>query len=395
MSNCGTGTHRMDAAVVSKYGLTVWSKQYDSYYESRQESMFDDNNCSDGSIVAGHYKHTACLRFGDAFDVAGNMDYPPGRTWTMPRVVMQNISRARALMHDMYFYRLEAFTGGYIVGQARNVQPKAKLPRPSFVSRPYRDLAVFLFPPRPLIICNPRCAQAAAEVPPDATSIHPAMRSAVALFVNLRDDWFSQQAPEGCPCYNHDGAPLRFGPAPEHWQEAYWGPQLPRLNQIKHRYDPRGRFNSFQGIGYRPLPATPALVPGCGSSHLSQPISPSYAAFELPILNPPCGEGCTCATGNLHRKLLFSSLPSAPRREHAIEASCSAPAAATCPGRPSLGPDTCELCPSSTMNASAIPHVFNTGLTCAEWQDWLNSDEATFNCATGRALYRATCCSGA
>ena len=148
MSNCGTGTHRMDAAVVSKYGLTVWSKQYESYFASRQESMFDDNNCSDGSIVAGHYKHTACLRFGDAFDVAGNMDYPPGRTWTMPRVVMQNVSRARALMHDMYFYRLEAFTGGYIVGQARNVQPKAKLPRPSFVSRPYRDLAVFLFPPR-------------------------------------------------------------------------------------------------------------------------------------------------------------------------------------------------------------------------------------------------------
>jgi len=163
------------------------------------------------------------------------------------------------------------------------------------------------------------------------------MRSAVALFIGLRDDWFSQQAPEGCPCYNHDGEPLRFGPAPEDWQEAYWGPQLQRLNQIKHRYDPHGRFNSFQGIGYRPLPATPTLVPGCGSSHLSQPIfPPTHVLFGLlPILNPPCGKGCTCATKNHHRKLLFAKLPSAPRREHAIEASCSAPAAATCPGRPS------------------------------------------------------------
>ena len=331
MSSCGAGTHRMDAAVVSKYGLRVESKQYDSYYEARQEG----SNCSDGSIVAGDPRHTACLRFGDAQDVYGNSEYahvlkPQGLfTWTMPRVVMQNVSRARQLLHDMYFYRLEV-THGYIVGQARNVQPKARLPRPSFVSRPYHDLAVFLFPRRPLIICNPRCAQATAEVPPDATSIHPAMRSAVALFINLRDDWFSQQAPEGCPCYNHDGAPLRFGPAPEDWQEAYWGPQLPRLNQIKHRYDPHGRFNSFQGIGYRPLPATPALVPGCGSSHLSPP---SNVLFGLPILNPPCGEGCTCATGNLNRKLLFANLPS--RREHAIEASCSDPAAATCPGRPS------------------------------------------------------------
>ena len=372
-------------------------EQYDSYYEARQEG----NNCSDGSIVAGDPRHTACLRFGDAQDVYGNSEYahvlkPQGLfTWTMPRVVMQNVSRARQLLHDMYFYRLQALADGYIVGQARNVQPKAKLPLPSFVSRPYRDIAVFLFPRRPLIICNPRCAQATAEVPPDATSIHPAMRSAVAIFVGLRDDWLSQQAPEGCPCYNHDGAPLRFGPAPEDWQEEYWGPQLPRLNQIKHRFDPNGRFNSFQGIGYRPLPATPAFVPGCGSSHLSQPISPSYVLFGLPILNPPCGEGCTCANGNLHRKLLFASLPS--RREHAIEASCRAPAAATCPGRPNLGPDTCELCPSSTtMNASAIPHdIFNAGFTCAEWEDWLNSDDATFNCATGRTLYRATCCSDA
>ena len=125
----------MDAAVVSKYGLTVWSKQYDSYYESRQESMWN-NNCSDGSIVAGHDKHTACLLFGDALDVGGNRDHPPERTWTMPRVVMQNVSRARQLLHEMYFYRLEAFAGGYIVGQARNRQPKAKLPRHSFVSRP-------------------------------------------------------------------------------------------------------------------------------------------------------------------------------------------------------------------------------------------------------------------
>jgi len=279
----------MDAAVVSKYGLRVEYEQYDSYYEARQEG----NNCSDGSIVAGDPRHTACLRFGDAQDVYGNSEYahvlkPQGLfTWTMPRVVMQNVSRARQLLHDMYFYRLEV-THGYIVGQAT------------------------------------------AEVPPDATSIHPAMRSAVALFIGLRDDWLSQQAPEGCPCYNHDGAPLRFGPAPEDWQEAYWGPQLPRLNQIKHRYDPHGRFNSFQGIGYRPLPATPALVPGCGSSHLSPP---SNVLFNLPILNPPCGEGCTCATGNLNRKLLFASLPS--RREHAIEASCSDPAAATCPGHPS------------------------------------------------------------
>ena len=132
----------MDAAVVSKYGLTVWSRQYDSYYESRQDAEFH-GNCSDGSIVAGDPRHTACLRFGDAVDVAGNRDdaFRPKRTWTMPRVVMQNVSRARQLLHDMYFYRLEVTTGGYIVGQARNVQPRAKLPRPSFVSRPYRDLA--------------------------------------------------------------------------------------------------------------------------------------------------------------------------------------------------------------------------------------------------------------
>ena len=48
------------------------------------------------------------------------------------------------------------------------------------------------------------------------------------------------------------------------------------------------------------------------------------------------------------------------------------------------------------MNASAISHdIFNAGFTCAEWEDWLNSDDATFNCATGRTLYRATCCSDA
>lgn len=118
--------------MVSKYGLRVEYEQYDSYYEARQEG----NNCSDGSIVAGDPRHTACLRFGDAQDVYGNSEYahvlkPQGLfTWTMPRVVMQNVSRARQLLHDMYFYRLEV-THGYIVGQARNVQPKARLPRPS------------------------------------------------------------------------------------------------------------------------------------------------------------------------------------------------------------------------------------------------------------------------
>ena len=61
----------MDAAVVSKYGLRVESKQYDSYYEARQEG----SNCSDGSIVAGDPRHTACLRFGDAQDVYGNSEY--------------------------------------------------------------------------------------------------------------------------------------------------------------------------------------------------------------------------------------------------------------------------------------------------------------------------------
>ena len=55
-------------SVVSKYGLTVEYEQYDSYYEARQ----GEHNCSDGSIIAGDFRHTACLRFGDAVDVGGN-----------------------------------------------------------------------------------------------------------------------------------------------------------------------------------------------------------------------------------------------------------------------------------------------------------------------------------
>ena len=134
--------------MVSKYGLTVEYEQYDSYYEARQ----GEHNCSDGSIIAGDFRHTACLRFGDAVDVGGNrLGHPPGRTWTMPRVVMQNVSRARHSSCTTCIFLPPRSI--YCVAAT-----SSQTPAPPLVSRPDRELAVFLFPRRPLIICNPRCA---------------------------------------------------------------------------------------------------------------------------------------------------------------------------------------------------------------------------------------------
>jgi hypothetical protein len=35
----------------------------------------------------------------------------------------------------------------------------------------------------------------------------------------------------------------------ENWQHAFWGPNYPRLAEIKKRYDPDGLFTVHHGVG--------------------------------------------------------------------------------------------------------------------------------------------------
>lgn len=95
----------------------------------------------------------------------------------------------------------------------------------------------------------------------DATAIHPAARSSAMHFIlpqtldqgspsmeNVRaliDNYFP--ASVSAPCFNHDALNLGVleplgSPHGLTWQQMYWGSNLPRLQEIKFAYDPKGIF---------------------------------------------------------------------------------------------------------------------------------------------------------
>ena len=94
------------------------------------------------------------------------------------------------------------------------------------------------------------------DVGPNATAVHPVMRASVfqmetfdeRLIQKLREEF-----PDSAIGFNHAA---RNEPNFDH--EA-WGPHLPRLLELKDKYDPTYRFNCYHCLRY--LPATPYVPP--------------------------------------------------------------------------------------------------------------------------------------
>ena len=88
------------------------------------------------------------------------------------------------------------------------------------------------------------------DTDPTATAIHPAMRRGVLEFRvrNQRGADRLAELLEGYTwsvCYNHHSV------NEPNYEEACWGDNYPRLQEIKTKYDPDHRFNVFHGVNYQ------------------------------------------------------------------------------------------------------------------------------------------------
>jgi hypothetical protein len=108
-------------------------------------------------------------------------------------------------------------------------------------------------------ICEKNAMQAvywvggrAAEVPKDATALHPGVRDAV-FGLEPYNDWANNQilafagdqVAAWSVSYNH------HDPLEKNWENVLWGDNYPRLKEIKERYDPKHRFNVYHGVNYK------------------------------------------------------------------------------------------------------------------------------------------------
>jgi len=183
-------------------------------YQSPQECP--DNHCG---------SKTACELFGGiTADYTGNRPtYTRPVTWLIPESFYDDPESAKQIYIGSMATNWDVFGGlgdGYILGGAIN------------------------------------------DVGTDDTSVHPALRMAANSVIGVAGtdgefsmhgiDYLKQKIPDSAPCFNHDGEPWKLGSISE-WQEAYWGDNLARLQQIKSAIDPDGRFNAFQSVGYKSI----------------------------------------------------------------------------------------------------------------------------------------------
>lgn len=88
------------------------------------------------------------------------------------------------------------------------------------------------------------------DVGPNDTAIHPAMRSGI-LEIRIRTERGVERMQElldgylWSVCYNHHSM------LEANVEEACWGDNYARLEQVKATYDPDHRFNVFHGVSYR------------------------------------------------------------------------------------------------------------------------------------------------
>ena len=88
------------------------------------------------------------------------------------------------------------------------------------------------------------------EVAGNETAINPVIREAAWSMISSRSTikTLRDRVPGSAPCYNHHQRD-----EPGDWAEAFWGPNLPRLESIKAQYDPSNRLNCYHCVGYTAL----------------------------------------------------------------------------------------------------------------------------------------------
>ena len=82
----------------------------------------------------------------------------------------------------------------------------------------------------------------------NATAVHPAMRKAAWQISTITDkmtDYLRREIKDTAPGFNHAS---HLEPD---WRNAFWGPNLQRLQGLKKQYDPDHRFNCWHCVGYQ------------------------------------------------------------------------------------------------------------------------------------------------
>lgn len=274
-----------------------------------------------GSLPHLASAQTSCDMFGAAGSWYGNSDAAIyGRSWTLPCSLLANKTRARQVLIDSFFKTLDfgLFSNNHLLGGT------------------------------------------ASKVHDDA--VHPGMRGGCASIQALTSPLMTYERAvfsEGAPDYNHHGDPVALmtltgGTTYDDAMTVYHGEHLPRLKQVKKKYDPAGRFNSWQAIGYKAMPSKD-LTPGCGSIAFDE---------SRTAAGPACATECVCkdkATDSARRKLLFASqggggVPAAPPPSPMATSPSASPASANPPMPPGSGPQHaieagCESAAASTCAA--------------------------------------------
>ena len=82
----------------------------------------------------------------------------------------------------------------------------------------------------------------------NATAVHPAMRKAIwqiETFIDKMTDYLRKEIKDTGAGFNHASH------VEPDWRNAFWGPQLNRLQSLKKQYDPENRFNCWHCVGYQ------------------------------------------------------------------------------------------------------------------------------------------------
>jgi len=96
---------------------------------------------------------------------------------------------------------------------------------------------------------------AVTDIPPLATAVHPAMRKAIWQIETFSEKMIQKlrnEVNDTAPGFNHASKN-----EPD-WRNAFWGPNLNRLQELKQEYDPNNRFNCWHCIGYQDDEASPS-----------------------------------------------------------------------------------------------------------------------------------------